>query len=471
MGDYLIMLREEVVKLSGGSRLAFGILVVASLVMSGCSFTTVTKKYPKPAPGPQISTGLSAVMPQVKDQRSWPNATPAKAIPHVRYFAPQITKTLRKELVDAGLFNSLPQPDDPAAAGLKDRLDISIRQFGLEQTNNNFFALPHLLADGLFLPAFAITTVLSGGRIDMGAYLIPSSTAATNASVSMNYVEELDDADRIILTRTYLIEQELGAVSERQLNQGVSHGGEFGVKVGQEEAAKVMNKLIQSMTRDPYWAYLADYRTLKKAEENAKDSALLEEKIEAANSVMNLLRPLPFTLTEISVVLNSKISYSNRASIINDLRKQRLGEEAVNSAPYSEERIKELFNDPRLMQAKVESGISQRALKVVLTALKPGMTKKQIAEKEEKEAAEKKEGPPPLGAAPAKTPPDPAKAAELRDKLTGDLAARIKGNPQLQALLLAQADIAVGELWKPMAKILDAVDSPQTRAYLKKRNK
>ena len=508
-------------KLSGGYRLAIGLLAAATLLMGGCSFTTATKEYAKPKEGPPVSTGISVVLPEIKDARSWIQATTTQTQSNVRYFAPQITKKLRTGLTDAGFFLSMPDPDDPAAAGISNRLDVMVTNFGLQKTQYNALAMLHLLADGLLLPAFAVTNIVTAGRVDMGAYLIPSSTAATVANVNLNFMEELENRDRLILTRAYSLRLSLGAVSERQLDQGVSEDGEFGVKVGAEEADKMMDELVLKISRDPYWAYLGDYRKIVLAEEKATVGAMLEDKIEAANSVLDLLRPMPFTPTEASVVLNSKLTLSSRADIINDLRGQRLGKEAVEAAPYTEERIGELFDDIRVSQCVVEAGLAKRALKVAMSALRPApvpeaaesgaasqteskpeaAAQADAADKETKQASQPKakpagvtinaagqdsdtqtktqkaedgnsqkgDGPPLMGAKPVSMPMDPENADALRKKLIQDMAARFKGNPQLQSLLLGVADFAVGEMWKPMFELLKEVDSPITRAYLENR--
>ncbi|RJX35590.1 MAG: hypothetical protein C4525_02760, partial [Desulfarculus sp.] len=77
--------------------------------------------------------------------------------------------------------------------------------------------------------------------------------------------------------------------------------------------------------------------------------------------------------------------------------------------------------------------------------------------------AEPAEPPKPL---PPLTPQAQRLAAELRQAV----AAALKGQPQLQAVLLSQADKAVGPAWAPTKELLQGLaGEPLVKSYLARR--
>jgi hypothetical protein len=220
------------VKTGMAHKLTLCVLIAGLLFAGGCAYTAVTQETPLPDPGPVVKTGVSAVMPQVTDKRSWPRRhmeyQPTK---NVRLFAKQITTKLRKDLVSAQMFTALHSPDDPAAAEITDKLNVTFKVFKLDKQSYNAMLLPHLLADGLFLPFFAVTAVASKGEVDLGGYYIPSSTAATTITASV--VFEDSEQKTNILSRSYSIDHTLGRVSDRDLREGIVNKGAYGAKTGQ----------------------------------------------------------------------------------------------------------------------------------------------------------------------------------------------------------------------------------------------
>ena len=330
----------------------------------------------------------------------------------------------------------------------------------------------------MFLPAFAVAAVASGGEVDMGGYFIPSSTAATTLQATVAYKDPKKKLT--FLTRSYLVDHALGAVSERNLREGIVSKGEYGVKVGKDEGLAALDELVEKIIRDPYWAYLQDYRKLVYAEANCKVNNTFDQKIAAVESATALLRPIAYPAEEFSVIRDSNLEAGMRAAIINDLREQRLGGELPPDRKVTPQQVQELFNDPQVDRSQVEAAIASRIIIMAMRALTPVKPPEPPAEAGAETGKPEEAG---EGSAtdeikkiikaealrPGQAPPDPPDAAARRASLTKKLAARFKGQPQLTALLLAQAELSVGERWQPMAALLAEVDSPQTRRYLVQR--
>jgi hypothetical protein len=454
-------------------KLTLCVLLAALLLAVGCAYTAVTQKTPLPEPGPPVSTGAAAVMPQVVDNRGWPGVHTDEPIPHVRLFVPQISDLLRQNLVKSGLFKALYKPGDAAAADIGDRLNITLGAFSLQKKQHNKWVLPHLLADGLLLPVFAVTTLASSGEVDLGGYYIPSSTAATTLQAKVVYTDT--ENNLTLVNRSYLVDHRLGEVSDRDLRSGILKQGDYGAELGKQEGKTALDMLVEQISRDPYWASLNDFRKLALAEQKGTPQSPLADKISAAKSVAGLLRPIAYTADEIAVIRDSTLDASKRAGIISDLRERRWGVTFPEEKRISEEEVQKMFNDPKVDRSKVDEVIAKRVLNLAMRALTPPPP----APKAEPQEADPDEGTP-TGEikkviqaeqkASNGAPPDPPDAAAMRGELTKLLAARFKGRPQLTELLLAHADLSVGYRWQPMAELLAAINSPQTKRYLARRS-
>lgn len=444
-------------------RMVFAVIAAASLLLAGCAYTTVTAKTEIPKPGPRVATGQAAVMPQVKDNRSWPHAAQDDPINHIRIFAPQITSDLRKSLVERGLFKALPTPEAPSAKGMNSSLKITISLFKLAKAGLNSWIVPHLLVDGLALPVFAATTVVSGGDVDLGGYFIPSTKMGVTVQATAYYAE----SGQNILVRSYLVELPVGAVSERELRRGGVD--KYGAKVGEREGAKALAILAETMARDPNWASLAEYRVLTDGELEQKAAKKRSDLVAAGQKVLPLFKPLAYSPEVAKVLRDGVISPGIRADIINDLRARSLGLSDPDQLPADQkmtaEKAKELFDEPAVAQSQVKAALAARALNVAVAAINPPEPPA-----EEKAAKESKAAKAAKATKPKPVPESPRDAA-LRSGFSRQLARVFKGKPHLQELLLARADRAVKEQWPPMERLLKEVDSPQTRRYLQTRTR
>lgn len=427
--------------------LAAAALLGLALIMTGCALTSGQVTYQAPKPGPVVATGAKAVMPLVADKRSWPSQAAAKPGNNIRIFAPQITQELRAGLVKAGLFAALPAPDQGAAQGLGSRLEVTVTRFNMEKLGVNAYIVPHLLVDGVALPAFAALAIVSGGDLDLGGYLVPSAKMGITLQVSATYREDGSP----VLTRSYLVSIPLDAVSQRELRKGGA--ANYGVKLGKEKGALALAALTQAMARDPHWAVLDRYRRLAQAEKIITGQADFQDKLHAARGLLGLFEPLRFSPEVASVLLDSVLTAQNRAGIVNDLIARQLGLSGPNMLPkdrlMTADKAGKLFDDPAVPRSQVDAAVSQRALDAILMVVGPPAP----PAKGEKKAMQA-------------MPPD---AARQRAQLGMDLARALKDKPNQQAILLKRAERAVQEQWPPMQAILKAIGSAQTRGYLQTR--
>ncbi len=284
---------RELVRAGHLRRFALAGLAAAFLSVAGCAYTTVTVTSPKPKLGPLVSTGLAAALPPVKDTPQRPGLARDPPIAEVRIFEPQIPQTLREGLVKNHLFAALPAPSQPEAAELTDRLDVVLTAFRMDKVNTNLWVVPHLILDGVALPAFAATTVVSKGQVDMGGYLLPSTAMGVTLQAKVFLFGE---KNLKVMERPYLVELPLGSVSERELRESLRSSAGYGVRLGREEGQKVLAKFVETVSRDPYWAYVEDFRQLAEAEALvASREAPMVEKMAAARRVLRLLKPLIYT--------------------------------------------------------------------------------------------------------------------------------------------------------------------------------
>ena len=301
------------------------ILLLAGLVLlAGCSAAVTTSEVAVPAVGPRIQAGLKATMPPVSDKRTWSQATPGTPDPNVHIFAPAITSHLRAGLTKSGLFAALPAPDSPGAAALPDRVDITLNQFSLTKLGSNPWAAGAYIVDGLVQPVTGVVLVATQGQVDTGAYLLPSTRVGTAINADVSY--SVPGLAKPVLQLSYQVQVELGAVSERQIRASLSETDGVGVKLGQSEGVKALDKLVQAISRDPNWLYLNTYIRLAQARQIIEAPASTpEQRMGAARGLVGLLQPLAYTPSEAKVLRDGVLGASARATMANDLRARYLG--------------------------------------------------------------------------------------------------------------------------------------------------
>ena len=474
------------------------IMLAASLALgAGCS-TISTADAPTPSPGPVIKAGLKAVMPPVIDKRSWPSEDTGTADPNIHIFAPGITGQLRQGLVGSGLFAALPAPGQPAAAGINDQLTVTIGEFSLNTLGNNPWSAGSYVLDGLILPVFGVVTVATKGEVDTGAYLLPGTRVGTTLSADVAWGEK--GAKKPILSRGYRVTVELGAVSQREIMAYMGGtSSEDGVKIGKAQGMKALQELTAQISRDPNWLYLNSYVRLARARQVIENSVDPVARMQAAQGLLGLLSPLPYTPAEAKILRDGMVSASLRAEQTNELRAQYLGVAEVKDLPagqnLGEAQAEKLFNDPAVERALAQGEVVQQTIGLILSAMAP-ITPKVKAQAEEAPPktmvqiptltrptmpdpvqdfpGQKKVAKPAPAAAKPKDAPKPLpltpRAQAMQDQLIGQLADALKGQPRLQGVFVQQADSAVGPLWPVAKKVLIKLGSPQAKNYLAKRN-
>lgn len=489
---------EESVKPSLALRLALCALAAALLAAAGCAYTTVTAKERPHLPLPPVKAGLQAVMGQVNDKRMWQIGAQDGPLPDVRLFAPEITAHLRKGLVESGLFTALPSPEAPEAKEIKAGLSLELTQFGLTRLGSNAWVVPHLLLDGVALPVFTGMAIYSKGRVDLGGYLMPSSRMGTMITVKLAY----GDGQSLLLDKEYSVQEELGQVSERKYLETINDTSTHGVEMGRREGRKTLDSLVRAIAGDPLWQNLPLLRRLVQAETLVKQGKPLPEQ---AAAVQELLAQLPPSLTyledEVKVLRDGFLDAKSRAGIVNDLRVRWLVLTDAKQLPagqtISEEGAERLFDDPTLPKYQAEAVIAERVLRLALSILM---------------APEQRPGPPPVAtaatlvvppvgfrgpaagvapelspggprplaqpsvspaaaqaSAPASLVLSPGQAKALRQQISRELVARVRGDLRLQVQLVLQAEKAVGPDWAPMEGLLRQVDTPYVNKYLSTR--
>jgi hypothetical protein len=490
-----------------------GALLAALMVLGGCAYTVTTVEVDPPKPGPPVHTGQAAVMDQVKDARSWPTEAPKERIPHVRIFAPDMTKILRQELTQRGLFTSLPLPDTPAAEAAKAELKVTINSFALENVGMNPWLVPHILLDGAALPVFTVVMVGTGGEIDLGGYAFPSTSMATNLNASVNWNEPWRKEP--VVTRAYTVSLSIGGVSEREMKQRMSDPRTHGVTVGREAGLKAMTELANLMSRDPHWAYLQDYSRLAKAEDMLKLYNQGPKPSQALPTPAAAERAWPTPYRSFSARTEVQVDTARNAPPGMQPPAQG-GKTAVQAPAATEEKVAEELPPPTLAEM-----VNQ--VRGLLSILRPlAFTPDEVsiltdgyleAEKrasivnsiraqqlglenvanlpadqllDEGAATELYDSPAvaraqveavlvervltlAVGVLTPRTEAPSAQAKALRQGLINDLAAKLKDKPKLQVLLLARAERAVRDSWPPMQELLKMVGSPMTQRYLANR--
>jgi hypothetical protein len=488
---------EDVLIKARSSVLILGLLLAAACSLGGCAYTTVTSEIEKPELGPKVATGVSAVVPLVKDQRAWQQThSDQQADPNIRIFAPEITDIMISELSGQGLFARLEKHDGPVPETGLNVLEIDVSAFKWAKTGKNEWVVAQLLADGVLLPAYTVVALASGGDIDMGGYVFPSTKIGTNFNFTSSYKEN----DVTVLARSYAVTLPLGSVSERRLRDSLTDDSKTGVKLGKEQGLLALKLACETMARDPRWSFLPQYRILALAEKNATDAGGAEI-IKAAQSAMPLLKDMPYSSEVAKILRDGTLTASMRADIANDLRARQLGIKDPTLLPkkdiIDEAAAEKLFNDPAVEFSIVKNELATRSLALAAKAIAPQAAKKKAAagtggqesagdvaganeagpspqitnqvnmledRRLEKEAAK-----PALRAADKVVAPESPEVKAMRQAFIAELAANLKNKPKVQALLLKQADKAVGPDWENMLQLLKAVDSPSTRAYIAKR--
>ncbi len=406
---------------------------LAGLVaLAGCAYTTVPPKLAPPAPGPVVHTGQAAMLAPVKDRRSWPAMESKRPIPNVRLYKKEITATLRRALQKRGLFTALPGPQDPEGLALEHQLQVSVQRFQLKSIGTNAWVVPHLLADGLALPVFTVVALATSAEVDMGAYVFPSTKAATTLKVKV--VLRQRDLPLPILVRNYLVTLPLGSMSQRQFMDQMGDAQSYGASLGREEGIKALDRLAETMSRDPYWAYLDRYRRVRlvqymynryraalkrarKKEANRQKAArkkgalpkatpapataaappapgnrpqpwnlqqkwrppCLAEVVQGAQDLLDIL-PQPAYLPEVANIIRDpylkfKKTPLKRAALIDDIRAQRLGLADASKLPphlrMPPEKMDALYDDPEVANSLVETDLARRILRIVVGVLTP----------------------------------------------------------------------------------------------------
>jgi hypothetical protein len=225
--------------------------------------------------------------------------------------------------------------------------------------------------------------------------------------------------------------------SERVLIRSLKKGDAYGVEIGKDEGYKTLDLFIETVARDTYWAYLPQFRLLVNAETKGAPSQSPIAQAKAAESVLEVIKPLAYTEEEIKVLRNGYLEAGPRVAITNEMRACWLNLSNAKALPpqqvISEEPAVKLFKDPSLFGAEVESILAGRALALAIKAInaqRPG-------------PAPGRPEPPTQHLGPA----GEAKAARLR----AGLAERVKQDPHLQTLLLEQAEKAVEPAWESYA--------------------
>jgi hypothetical protein len=451
------------------------VLILALALAAGCASS---QKAAEPAPGPQIKAGLNAVMPPVKDMRYWPPSDAGLVNPNVHVFAPRMTSEIKRGLLKSGLFAYLPAPGEAKAARLSDKLEVTVNQFGITKLGSNPWVMGAYLLDGLVLPVYAVANLGTKGQMDLGTYVLPSSIVGTSINAEAEwYVKGLKDP---ILKRAYLVQVELGTISERKLWGNLSDQSGFGVEAGKAEGLKALEKLVQAISRDPHWSYLNQFQRLARAKTVAADeTASPEAKLEAALSAVALLRPLKYSPFETKNLLDSALTPAARAGVVNEQLARDLGLADTGALPAAKrldaKKAKALFDDPALGRSQVEAKIAGQVIEMALVALAPPVPKKKVKSegkdegKDEAQAA-KAEAPAEAPAEAAKPAPLSPRAQRLAEDLRDALTAALKGQRQLQSVLLAEADKSIGPSWPSTKDVLSRLQaSAQVKSYLARR--
>lgn len=486
-------------KPSFNPRLALGLLMAALLAAGGCAYTTVTARERPHAALPPVKAGLKAVMPGVEDKRDWLGGGPDTAIPDVRLFAPEMTDQLRRELLASGLFAALPAPADPEAKGIEAGLRLEMTTFALAKLGTNAWVVPHLMLDGVALPVFTGAAIYSQGRVDLGSYLLPSNRMGTSATLKVTYGEGSEGA---LLEKEYSTKVELEQVSERKYLETINDTSTHGVRMSRLEGRKTLAQLAQNIAGDPFWRYLPVWRRLIAAENMIKTGKPLDQVAAAVEKLLPLLdTPLVYVEEEAKVLRDGYLDAKARAGIVNDLRARWLGLPDIKSLPseqtVSEQRAEELFDDPKVPRYQEESIIAERVIRLALKVIDPATptpappaapvatqvvppvafrapaagVAPELAPGAPVAARLTPAAQPASPALAAVAPPlPPEKAQALRQRLSQELAKRVRGDLRLQVLLVSQAEKAVGPSWAPMRELLGQVGANYTKKYLTTRN-
>ncbi len=482
-------------------RIALFIILAVAVLAAGCAYTTVAVREKLPQPGPVVKAGLTADMPPVADSRQWPTQVSTQPIPNVRIFADEITAKVRTGLVDSGLFTRLDPvahaapPDHSVANFARPRLSISIKTFLVANLGYNAWVAPHLLLDGALLPVFTGVLISTQGRVDSGAYILPSTRLGTSIGAKVQYFEPGMAAP--VLEKDYLVRVEMEAVSERRLLHSLEKGETYGIEIGKDEGYRTLNLFVETVARDARWAYLPEFRRLVKAETVVKAAPAGEKQIRALDGVLDLLKPLAYTEEEVKVLRDGYLDAGPRATIANDMRARFLNlanaKELPPSQVISEEQAVKLFDDPALPKAEVESVLADRVMALAVKVMTNLVVEPAVPTLTSQPGARPGVAPgaqtfpsqpamagrpsPPVQARPApgyspgkaEAKKASASAQAMSAALSGEIAARVKQDPRLQSLLINQAEKAVGDSWAPMKGLLEQVGSPSTKRYLEQR--
>lgn len=457
-----------------------------------------------PPPGPPVKAGLSAVMPSVKDDRIWPPIASEAVDLNIRVFAPQITERMRAGLLASKQFAALPAPDSPAARALDSRLTVTIRFFGISAMGSNAWLVPHLLVDGVILPVFAVGNVATGGRLDVGGYLLPSTKLGTTINATVDLLET--GLSEPVLSQSYLVEVDLGSVSQRQILASLQSYQGYAVGVGKSEGQKAIDELVRHISRDPRWAYVPDYRNLVAARlalkaatpppaaaPTAQPAAGYAVQSASAGRARSPWQPPsvgsgsagPVPAGKGVAVPAGQAAAAEAAKPVDPAEAQAAATRAVTAClpllrpmTYSPEEAKILRDGALNADTRALLANEVRARYQGLADSKKLPAKYRVSEDEafklfDAPAVETDVVRGELATEAVKLVvrylsapwPTPAQKAAL----SREVVKRMQGQLQLQTVLLTQADDAVNNGWPPMLALLQQLDSVQVKNYLESR--
>ena len=183
-------------------------------------------------------------------------------------------------------------------------------------------------------------------------------------------------AKKPILSRGYRVTVELGAVSQREIMAYMGGtSSEDGVKIGKVQGMKALQELTVQISRDPNWLYLNSYVRLARAREIIENSIDPVARMQAAQGLLGLLSPLPYTPAEAKILRDGMVSANLRAEQANELRAQYLGVAEVKGLPagqkLGEAQAEKLFNDPAVERALAQGEVVRQTLGLILSAMAP----------------------------------------------------------------------------------------------------
>ena len=137
---------------------------------------------------------------------------------------------------------------------------LELTSLDLKIAGHNAWLPPHTLVDASLMPLFAAGTLLTGGHLDLAAWVIPSTMVHFTAQVNLHMISRA--AGGPLFDKTYLVLLQEENVRQSDLYGSFQPRPDDGQTLGRTLAPQVIERIFTTVARDPELAALPEMARL-----------------------------------------------------------------------------------------------------------------------------------------------------------------------------------------------------------------